>query len=152
VPFDIGEDSVKTEDAAVVRKRNEDTYRQMHDALNAGDADGYIKHVADDVVYEAPYYRENNEPLASGRDNLYKMLGNLQQSFSRLHYDIQGFIPALDPNLIIAEVTGDNEIADTGKPYRNEYVFFVYFDDEGKVVRSKELSNPLIMQEARTPK
>jgi hypothetical protein len=28
----------------------------------------------------------------------------------------------------------------------------VYFDDEGKVVRSKELSNPLIMQEARTPK
>lgn len=142
--------STETDDAAR-RQRNEETYRQMHDALNAGDADGYIEHIAEDVVYEAPYYRDNNEPLARGRDNLYRMLGTLGQSFSRLHYDIQGFVAALDPDLIIAEVTGDNVIAATGKPYRNEYVFFVRFDSDGKVIHSKELSNPLIMREAQTP-
>ena len=142
--------STQTDDAAR-RKRNEATYREMHDALNDGDAEGYIKHVAQDVVYEAPYYRENNEPLAEGRDNLHRMLGTLGQSFSRLHYDIQGFIAALDPDLIIAEVTGDNVIAATGKPYRNEYVFFVRFDADGKVIHSKELSNPLTMREAQTP-
>src|SRR5688500_13538947 len=99
----VGEDPVSTKsDDAAIRARNEQTYLEMHDALNAGDADGYIKHVAEDVVYEAPYYRENGEPLAKGRDNLYRMLGNLGVSFSRLHYDIEGFIACLDPNRIIA--------------------------------------------------
>ena len=142
---------VSTETDAATRQRNEQTYRDMHDALNAGDADGYIKHVAEDVVYEAPYYREDGEPLAKGRDNLYRMLGALKQSFSRLHYDIEGFIACLDPNMIIAVVSGDNVIADTGKPYRNHYHFIVRFDGEGKIIHSLELSNPLVMQEARTP-
>ena len=142
---------MSTEDDAAIRKRNEETYRVMHDALNDGDADGYIKHVADGVVYEAPYYRPDGAPLARGRDNLYRMLGTLKQSFSRLHYDIEGFIACLDPNRIIAVVSGDNVIADTGKPYRNHYHFIVDFDAEGKVVHSLELSNPLVMNEARTP-
>jgi ketosteroid isomerase-like protein len=142
---------VSTEDDAAIRSRNEETYRVMHDALNDGDADTYVKYVTDDVVYEAPYYRPDGAPLASGKDNLRRMLGTLQTSFSRLHYDIEGFIQCLDPNLIIAVVSGDNVIADTGKPYRNHYHFIVRFDDEGKIIHSLELSNPLVMQEARTP-
>ena len=142
---------MSTKDDAAIRRRNEETYREMHDALNNGDADGYIKHIAEGVVYEAPYYRENGEPLASGRDNLYRMLGALGQSFSRLHYDIEGFIECLDPNRIIAVVSGDNVIAATGKPYRNHYHFIVDFDAEGKIIHSLELSNPLVMREAQTP-
>jgi ketosteroid isomerase-like protein len=142
---------VSSENDAATRARNEKTYRVMHDALNEGDADAYVTYVADDVVYEAPYYRPDGAPLASGKENLHRMLKTLQTSFSRLHYDIDGFIECLDPNLVIAVVTGDNVIADTGKPYRNHYHFIVRFNDEGKIIHSLELSNPLVMQEARTP-
>ena len=45
----------------------------------------------------------------------------------------------------------DYVIADTKKPYRNHYHFIVDFDGDGKVIHSLELSNPLVMNEARTP-
>ena len=49
--------------------------------FSAGDKEGQLAHVADDVVYDAPYYPQM-EPRR-GRDQMRTMLEHVEERFER---------------------------------------------------------------------
>jgi ketosteroid isomerase-like protein len=67
--------------------------------------------------------------------------------FSRIHYEVVDLFPALDPDLVIAELRGDHQVAGSPARYLNHYIMFIRFRD-GKVVQWREFSNPDIYRRA----
>jgi uncharacterized protein len=125
--------------------RNAATVARMLAAVSRGDVDGYLACVHDDVVYEAPYYAEMAP--RRGRDELASMLTNLAARFASVSYEVTGTFETVDPNLVIAEVGGDNVVRDSDRRYRNHYVMFVHFRDN-RVVHWTEYSNPMVYRDA----
>lgn len=132
-------------DSAARRDRNLAAVRSMLAAISAGDPAGYLAHVADDVVYEAPYYA--NLPVIRGREGLSAMLDAVRERFSSVHYEIVDHFPAVDPELVIVELRGDNQVAGSTTRYRNHYLMFVRFRD-GRVAHWREFSNPDVYRRA----
>lgn len=124
------------------RDANQALYARLLAAQNAKDKDAFLACVADDAVFEAPYYRPD-APLAAGRAALASVFDTMAIKFTSLDYRIKRFIPALDPDLVIAEVAGNNAVAGTDRYYRNDYLFLVDVRD-GAITRIFEYSNPLV--------
>ncbi|MCB2048808.1 MAG: nuclear transport factor 2 family protein [Novosphingobium sp.] len=132
---------------ADLREENFALYRRMTEALNARDIEGCCACIAEDIVFEAPAYREPGVPVAAGAAAMRDMYRGLMESFKTIDYTIERFIPALDPDLVIVEVAGNNLVAATGKYYRNRYLFLVGCR-QGKIAHILEYSNPQIFREA----
>jgi len=128
------------EGSAARRTQNEALVRTMLAAFSAGNPDGQLAHCADDIVYEAPYYAEMG--VKRGKAELAAMMGAVEERFTSILYEVAAFIPALDPDLIIAEVRGDHAVKDSDRRYQNHYLMLMQFRD-GKVVHWREFSNPL---------
>ena len=118
---------------------------QMLSAVSSGDVDGYLACVDDDIVYDAPYYAEMAP--RHGRDELASMLTNLSARFASVSYEVTATFETVDPDLVIAEVRGDNVVRDSERRYRNHYVMFVRFRDD-RVVHWTEYSNPMVYRDA----
>jgi ketosteroid isomerase-like protein len=129
------------------RQANFETYGKMRTAQNGGDRAGWLDCFTDDVVFEAPYYREDKAPLASGRDDMARVFDRMKETFSSVNYQVKRFIPAVDPDLVIVEVRGDNQVANSDKRYQNDYLFLVRCRD-GKIAHIFEYSNPLVYKSA----
>ena len=130
-------------DADALRKENYALYERMRAAQNARDHEGFLSFFSDDIVFEAPAYSKEGKPIAVGRDAMGRMFTSLTEVFSTLNYEIKRFIPAVDPNFVIVEVRGDNEVASNKNRYRNNYIFLVTYRD-GKIVHILEYSNPTV--------
>lgn len=137
-------------DDAALREQNFALYTRMTDALNARDIAGCCACIADDIVFEAPAYRPDGVPVASGYDAMRDMYLGLFATFETIDYRIQRFIPALDPELVIVEVTGNNLVTETGKYYRNRYLFLARCKG-GRISHILEYSNPQVHREAHEP-
>jgi ketosteroid isomerase-like protein len=129
------------------RQANYETYRKMRTSQNGGDRAGWLDCFTDDVVFEAPYYREDGAPLASGRDAMARVFDRMKETFSSVNYQVKRFIPAVDPDLVIVEVRGDNAVANSDKRYQNDYLFLVQCRD-GKIAHIFEYSNPMVYKTA----
>lgn len=134
-------------DADARRNANYALYERMTAAQNAKDADAFLACFTDDVVFEAPAYAPDGEPIAAGREAMGAMFEVLKQKFTTMHYRVKRFIPAVDPDLVIVEVRGDNEVAGSAKRYRNAYLFLVGCRD-GKIASIYEYSNPQVYDDA----
>ena len=113
--------------------------------FSAGDQAGQLAHVTDDVVYDAPYYREMTP--RRGRDQLASMLDNVELRFDEVSYEVGEWFPTVDPDLVIVEVHGNNRVRGSNRRYQNHYVMFLRFRD-GKVFEWREFSNPDVYREA----
>ena len=127
------------------RQRNYDLYERMRKAQNARDTEGFIACFAEDVVFEAPAY--SSEPIAVGREAMAGMFEVLKQKFDTMNYQIKRFIPAVDPDLVVVEVKGDNKVAGSDTYYRNDYLFLVGCRD-GRITSIFEYSNPQVYADA----
>jgi ketosteroid isomerase-like protein len=127
------------------RSRNIAIVREMLAQFSAGNKEGQLAHVTDDVVYDAPYYPEM-EPRR-GKDQLRSMLENVEARFSSVSYEVTEWFPTLDPDLVIVEVRGDNQVRDSTRRYQNHYVMFLRFRDD-LVAEWREFSNPNTYREA----
>ena len=134
-----------SDDARARWARHAATVEQMLGAVSRGDVDGYLACVDDDIVYEAPYYAEMAP--RRGRDELASMLTNLSARFASVSYEVTNTFETVDPELVIAEVRGDNAVHDSDRRYRNHYVMFVRFRDD-RVVHWIEYSNPMVYRDA----
>jgi uncharacterized protein len=132
-------------DADATRERNCETVRTMMKAFSSGDPATLLAHVADDVVYEAPYYAQFQ--TKHGRDELAAMLGAVEARFSSILYEVVELFPSTDPDLVIAEIRGDHAVKDSDRRYQNHYIQFLHFRD-GKVDRWREFSNPDVYRNA----
>ena len=114
-------------------------------SVSRGDHSGYIAHLAEDVVYDAPYYPEM-EPRRS-RVEVASMLENLTTRFSSVQYTVTQSFETVDPDVVIVEARGDNVVRGTDTHYRNHYVMFVWFRGD-EVARWTEYSNPNVYRAA----
>lgn len=127
-------------DEAARREDNQKLYERMLKAQNALDREGFLACFDDATVFEAPYYSPSG-PIAEGRAAMGSMFDILCGKFSSIDYQIKRFIPALDPDLVIVEVCGNNAVAGSDRVYRNDYLFLVNISD-GLITRTFEYSNP----------
>jgi ketosteroid isomerase-like protein len=134
---------VDTDGDSERRNRNIQAVRETMAAINAVDGAALGRHLADDVSYEGPYYNLH----VVTKDRLVAMFTGLITRFDALDYQITEVYPALDPDLIIFEVKGDNPVKDSPKRYQNHYIFFAWFRD-GKIARWLEFSNPKVYEAA----
>lgn len=114
-------------------------------AVTRGDVDGYLAHVADDMVYEAPYYPEMAP--RRGAEEIGGMVRALSRHFASVSYTVTSEFETVDPDLVIVEVAGDNAVRDSDRRYENHYLMFVRFRDD-RVVRWTEYSNPVTFRTA----
>jgi ketosteroid isomerase-like protein len=125
---------------AARREENQRLYEQMITAQNAKDREGFLACFDEASVFEAPAYRPDG-PIATGRAAMGAMFDTLCEKFSSIDYEVKRIIPALDPDLVIAEVRGNNAVAGSDRVYRNDYLFLVNVSD-GLITRIFEYSNP----------
>ena len=128
------------------RQANYDLYRRMRAAQNSGDRDTWLDCFNEDIAFEAPYYHPEG-PMAQGLERMVSMFDRMQQVFSSIHYEVKRFIPALDPDLVIVEVKGDNAVANSTRRYQNDYLFLVQCRD-GRISHIFEYSNPMVYASA----
>lgn len=125
---------------------NHETVKTMLACFSAGDPQGQLDRCTDDVVYDAPYYGlERN-----GKPELAAMLSAVQERFDSVSYVIVDDFPAVDPDLVIVEVRGDNHVRGSERRYQNHYIMFLYFRD-GLVYRWREFSNSDVYGTAVSP-
>jgi ketosteroid isomerase-like protein len=124
------------------RERNQRLYERMIAAQNTKDREGFLACFGAAIVFEAPAYRPD-APIAAGKEAMGAMFDVLCAKFSSIDYQVKRLIPALDPNLVIAEVRGNNAVADTDRVYRNDYLFLVGIKD-GLITSIFEYSNPSV--------
>lgn len=129
-------------DDATRRAGNHRLYEQMIKAQNAKDRAGWLACFDESIVFEAPAYRQG-APIAEGKAAMGAMFDVLAAKFSSMDYEIAQLIPALDPDLVIAQVRGNNAVAGTDRVYRNDYLFLVSVKD-GLITRIYEYSNPVV--------
>ncbi|MCW2547993.1 MAG: hypothetical protein JWN96_2453 [Mycobacterium sp.] len=122
------------------RERNLASVRGLLAAVGSGDFATFLAGLAEDVVYEAPYYAGFGK--RHGRESIEVMFGGMTERFSQLRYDVVAEYPAVDPNLVIVECRGDNVVIGSGEHYRNHYFMFITFDDAGLIRHWREISNP----------
>ena len=113
------------------RARNCEAIHVMLERFSAGDKEGQLAYVDDDIVYVAPYYPEM--PAKHGKAEMRAMLEAVEDRFSSILYEVVELYPTTDPDLVIAEVRGDHQVKGSLRRYRNHYVMFMRFRD-GKVV------------------
>jgi uncharacterized protein len=133
-------------DDAERRDANYELYERMISAQNAKDRNRFLACLSDDFVFEAPYYRPD-APIADGKEAMGRTFDTLCTKFSTIDYQIKRLIPALDPDLVIAEVRGNNPVADSNRVYNNDYLFLVDTRD-GLITRIFEYSNPTVFARA----
>jgi len=121
------------------------TVRSMLASVTGGDVEGFLAHLADDAEYVAPYYPEM--PPRRGRAEIAAMIAGLSERFASVRYEVTDVYETVDPDVVICEVRGDNEVRGTGVRYRNAYVMFVRFVDS-RVVRWTEYSDPHVYHRA----
>jgi ketosteroid isomerase-like protein len=136
---------VTTDDAHARRAQNCETIRTMMRQFSSGEPAGLLEHVADDVVYEAPYYSQFQ--TKHSRDELAAMLRAVEDRFETILYEVVELFPTVDPDLVIAEIRGDHAVRGSDRRYQNHYIQFLRFR-EGKVVEWREFSNPDVYRTA----
>jgi uncharacterized protein len=117
------------------------TLRRMLWCISNGDPEGELVHLADDVVYEAPFYATME--ARRGQAAMAGMLRAVQDRFATILYEVVDVHPTVDPDHVIAEVRGDHQVLGADRRYQNHYVMFLRFRD-GLVVHWREFSNPLV--------
>ena len=121
------------------------TVRTMLACVSAGDVDGYLAHLADDAEYAAPYYPQM-EPRR-GRAAIAAMFDGLSERFASVSYELADAYETVDPDVVICEVRGDNQVRGADRRYRNHYVMVVRFRS-GRVVVWTEYSDPTVYHRA----
>jgi ketosteroid isomerase-like protein len=129
-------------DDAARREENHRLYERVLRAQNSKDRDDFLACLSNDFVFEAPYYRAD-APIADGKEAMGRVFDTLCTKFSTIDYQIKRLIPALDPDLVIAEVRGNNPVAGSNRVYSNDYLFLVDTRD-GLITRIFEYSNPTV--------
>lgn len=121
-----------------VRSRNESQLEAFFEAIGDADFEALAEICDPDFVAELPYSEppERLEGFAAYRAAVEPSLAifRFRLRLDRLH-------PAIDPDLLIAEYTGEGTAVPTGKPYHNTYIGILRFS-KGRLIFLREFFNP----------
>ncbi|MCA1994941.1 MAG: nuclear transport factor 2 family protein [Coleofasciculus sp. S288] len=144
--------SAKSETAPAVKSaqassRRIEAARQFLQAVEAKDINTINRLIADGVVLEQPYFSRGESNRVAGRQAANAFFNRIFNQYSQIRFVDVVFRQSQFDNTVILEGSGDFRIADTQRPYRNQYVVVLEIID-GRVTLIREYFNPLIAAEA----
>jgi ketosteroid isomerase-like protein len=112
--------------------------RELFELVDAMKTDELLSQFADDAVMELPFAPGKMPRRYDGLDAIKGFVTFVNRTFSSFAMTVDEVYPTADPNLAVVETHSDAVVAETGRPYRNRYVTFIRFDDDGSVVHWRE--------------
>jgi hypothetical protein len=129
-----------------IRMKAQETFQKHLDYLSSGKIDQWMDLWNENGVLEFPFhlsvYPEKVEGKTAIREYIKHFPDYLEIKFSR-----PKFHETEDPNLVIAEFTGDGKMKTTGRPYIQRYISVLKTTD-GKIDLYEDFWNPLVLQNA----
>ncbi len=102
----------------------------------------------DNFVLEFPFAPQGRLPRVEGKANLRPYIQGVINNLEILTISQQEIYLTQDPDLIIAEITGEGRIISTGRIFKAGYVWVMRTKD-GKLIHMRDYWNPLAALEAR---
>jgi ketosteroid isomerase-like protein len=107
----------------------------------------WIELWADDGVCEFPFASPGRPRLLQGKEQILAYMTAYPSRIFIEGVDKLRVHPALDPNVVVIEMTIKGRAIETDKPYNQQYVIVAETRD-GKLTHYREYWNPLVSAEA----
>jgi ketosteroid isomerase-like protein len=107
----------------------------------------WIELWADDGVCEFPFASPGRPRLLQGKEQILAYMTAYPSRIFIEGVDKLRVHPALDPNVVVVEMTIKGRAVETDKPYNQQYVIVAETRD-GKLTHYREYWNPLVLAEA----
>jgi ketosteroid isomerase-like protein len=107
----------------------------------------WIELWADDGVCEFPFASPGRPRLLQGKEQILAYMTAYPSRIFIEGVDKLRVHPALDPNVVVVEMTIKGRAVETDKPYNQQYVIVAETRD-GKLTHYREYWNPLMSAEA----
>ena len=107
----------------------------------------WIELWADDAVCEFPFASPGRPRLLQGKEQILAYMTTYPSRIFIEGVDKLRVHPALDPNVVVVEMTIKGRAVETDKPYNQQYVIVAETRD-GKLTHYREYWNPLVLAEA----
>lgn len=121
--------------------------QQYQTLLTEARFDEWIELWADDGVCEFPFAGPERPRLLQGKEQILAYMTDYPSRISIDGVDELRVHPALDPNVVVVEMTIRGRAVETNKTYNQQYVIVAEARD-GKLAHYREYWNPLVSAEA----
>jgi ketosteroid isomerase-like protein len=121
--------------------------QQYQTLLTEARFDEWIELWADDGVCEFPFAGPERPRLLQGKEQILAYMTDYPSRISIDGVDELRVHPALDPNVVVVEMTIRGRAVETDKTYNQQYVIVAEARD-GKLAHYREYWNPLVSAEA----
>jgi len=121
--------------------------QQYQTPLTEARFDEWIELWADDGVCEFPFAGPERPRLLQGKEQILAYMTDYPSRISIDGVNELRVHPALDPNVVVVEMTIRGRAVETDKPYNQQYVIVAEARD-GKLAHYREYWNPLVSAEA----
>jgi len=117
---------------------NVDRVREIMRLADEMRVDELIELFADDAVMELPFAPAQMPRRHVGKAAIGEFQRFARDAFSRFSMIVDKIHETTDPKVVVAEHRSDAIVAENGRPYRNQYVTFLTFDDDGRITGWRE--------------
>jgi len=130
---------------------NVDRVREIMQLADEMRVDELVEMFADDAVMELPFAPGKMPRRHVGKAAIAEFQRFARESFSRFAMTVDAIHETADPQVVIAEHRSDAVVAANGRPYRNHYVTFFTFGDDGRITNWREFYDAGVVVRAFRP-
>ena len=130
---------------------NVDRVREIMQLADEMRVDELVDLFTDDAVMELPYAPGKMARRYDGKAAIGEFQRFARDSFSEFAMTLDAIHETADPHVVVAEHRSDAVVAENGRPYRNRYVTFFTFDDDGRVTNWREYYDAGVVVKAFRP-
>ncbi|MDJ0567569.1 MAG: nuclear transport factor 2 family protein [Pleurocapsa sp. MO_192.B19] len=131
----------------IKRERTVQVVSDFFNLLETMNIEQWIDLWTEDGVHHMPYAPSGFPNRVEGKTAIYRHFNVLPKTIKRMAFVDRKIYPMLNSDQVFAEYRGEVEIADTGRPYNNNYCGLFQLR-ENRLVSVTEYFNPLVFIEA----
>jgi len=132
-------------------RANADRVREIMKLAGEMRVDELVTLFADDAVMELPFAPGRMPRSHEGKAAIGEFQRFARDAFSRFSMTVDAIHETTDPHVVVAEHRSDGVVAANGRPYRNHYVTFFTFDDDGRIASWREFYDAGVVVRAFRP-
>ena len=130
---------------------NVDRVREIMRLADEMRVDDLIPLFVDDAVMELPFAPGKMARSHVGKAAIADFQRFARDTFSEFSMSVEAIHETADPHLVIAEHRSNATVAENGRPYRNHYVTFFTFNDDGLITSWREFYDAGVVVRAFRP-
>jgi ketosteroid isomerase-like protein len=130
---------------------NVDRVREIMMLADEMRVDELVELFADDAVMELPFAPGKMPRSHVGKAAIADFQRFARDTFGEFSMSVESIHETADPHVVIAEHRSDGVVAENGRPYRNHYVTFFTFNDDGLITSWREFYDAGVVVRAFRP-